>query len=530
MVRDPVFMPQDNVSFELCEPVPEHARLIMDWRNDPVTLSMSYHREPKVWEAFWQEYRITYFGDQVPPMFILDKGERAGFVRCRQAPHPNHLAGLTVDISINIRPGKREKGLGQAALRAVKAHLSKHFAVDSIYAEVRQENRASHRTFLGSGFTDLGLAPKHIPDTGETCQIHRFIAELSPVFWRSRPVYVIAEAGSNWRVGTPKRDRAMACALIDVAAQAGADAVKFQVYRPETVYVENAGRSDYLSNAGIKQDIRTIFADLAMPYEMIADLAGYCRDMRIDFLSTGFSPEDFAAIDPFVSVHKIASYEISHPHLLTLAARTGKPLILSTGASDEEDIAWAVEAFQEAGGRDLCLMQCTADYPAPISGLNLRAIPWLRRRFGVAAGLSDHSREPALGPIVAVALGARVIEKHFTLDNRLPGPDHAFALLPQELKEMVRQVRLAEASLGDGIKRILPEEQELSTFARRGLQATREILPGEILREGVNYAILRPGKQTLGVHPRFRGRLEGRPSARRIPLGDGLRLDDANPA
>src|SRR5271165_376372 len=348
--------------------------------------------------------------------------------------------------------------------------------------------------------------------------------------WHSRPVYIIAEAGSNWRMGTPARDSAMAKALIDVAVASGADAVKFQTYRPESVYVENAGQSDYLAEAGIKQDIRAIFADLAMPYDMLPYLAAYCREKKIDFLSTGFSPNDFAAIDPFVSIHKVASYEISHPHLLTLAARSGKPLILSTGASVEEDIAWAVDTFCQAGGRDLCLMQCTADYPSPISSLNLRTIPWMQRRFGVATGLSDHSRDPTLGPIVAVALGARVIEKHLTLDNRLPGPDHAFALLPHELQEMVRQVRSAEASLGDGIKRILPEEQELSSFARRGLQATREIVPGEILHEGVNYAVLRPGKQNRGVHPRFRGRLEGRPSARRIPLGEGLRLDDAKPA
>jgi sialic acid synthase SpsE/RimJ/RimL family protein N-acetyltransferase len=523
-------MPQASVSFELCEPVPEHAKLIMAWRNDPATLSMSYHREPKVWDAFWQEYRTAYFGDQVAPVFILDRDERAGFIRCRRVPHPNKLAGSTVDVSINIAPDKRGKGLGREALRALSAHLSELYAVDSIYAEVRQENRASCRIFLDAGFTDLGPAAKHIPDTGETCQIRRFIKELTSVFWRSRPVYVIAEAGSNWRMGTPERDRAMARTLIDVAAQAGADAVKFQVYRPETVYVQNAGQSDYLADAGIKQDIRAIFADLAMPYQMLAELAGYCSEKQIGFLSTGFSPEDFAVIDPLVSIHKIASYEISHPHLLTLAARSGKPLILSTGASEEEDIAWAVETFREAGGRDLCLMQCTADYPAPVSGLNLGTIPWLRRRFSAAAGLSDHSREPALGPVVAVALGARVIEKHYTLDNRLPGPDHAFALLPDELREMVRQVRAAEASLGDGVKRVLPEEKELASFARRGLQAIREIAPGEILREGVNYAILRPGKQVLGAHPRHREQLEGRPSVRRIPLGDGLRVNDVTPS
>src|SRR5262249_28686098 len=152
---------------------------------------------------------------------------------------------------------------------------------DTIYAEVRQENNVSCRIFLDAGFTDLGLAAKHIPDTGETCQIRRFVVELTSVFWRSRPVYVIAEAGSNLRMGTPERDRAMARTLIDVAAQAGADAVKFQVYRPETVYVQNAGQSDYLADAGIKQDIRAIFADLAMPYQMLAELAEYCGEKQI---------------------------------------------------------------------------------------------------------------------------------------------------------------------------------------------------------------------------------------------------------
>jgi len=345
--------------------------------------------------------------------------------------------------------------------------------------------------------------------------------------WYSRSVYIVGEAGSNWRMGGPGRDLAMAKALVDVAVEAGADAVKFQTYRPETVYVENAGQSDYLAEAGIKQDIREIFADLAMPYEMISQLAGYCAEKHIDFLSTGFSPEDFAAIDPFVSIHKIASYEISHTHLLTLAGRSGKPLILSTGATEEEDIAWAVETFRKAGGNDLCLMQCTAHYPAPISTLNLQTLPWLQSRFGVATGLSDHSREPAVGPVVAVALGARVIEKHFTLDNRLPGPDHSFALLPDELKELVRQVRLAEKSLGDGVKKVLPEERELARFARRGLQATSEIALGEIFREGVNYAILRPGQRPLGAHPKYREKIEGRTATRRVAVGDGLQLSDA---
>jgi N-acetylneuraminate synthase len=346
-----------------------------------------------------------------------------------------------------------------------------------------------------------------------------------PTPWIDR-VFIIAEAGSNWRMGTPKRDMAMAKALIDVAVEAGADAVKFQTYRPETVYVENAGTSDYLSDAGIKEDIRDIFADLSMPYEMIPQLAEYCARQGIMFMSTPFSPADFEAINPYVKVHKIASYEISHLRLLECCARSGKPLIQSTGAAREEDISWAVDTFRAHGGQQMMLMQCTARYPAPLDSLNLRVIPWLTQRFGVPAGLSDHSRETLIGPVTAVALGARAIEKHYTLDKRLPGPDHAFALTPTELKSMVDAVRAAEQSLGDGKKIVLPAEQELHAYAQRRVQAIRPISKGERFQEGQSMAILRPGRQRQGAHPREIAMIEGKTATRDIPLGDGIRSGD----
>lgn len=517
-----------EVSFESCSVVEVDARQVMKWRNDPATLAMSFHHDPKTWEHFWPEYRDRYFShpDYPLPVFAVHEGRRVGFLRFEPVPHPAGLHGRTVDVSINIAPESRGRGLGTAVLRAALDHLARQ-GVDTVYAEVKVENAASSKAFAAAGFTEIGPFRKLVADTGEQCDVIRFVAELTDRFWRSRPAYIIAEAGSNWRMGTPARDRAMARALIDVAAEAGADAVKFQTYRPETVYVGNAGASNYLADAGIKDDISAIFADLAMPYEMLPELASYCRDRNLDFMSTGFSPADFQAIDPHVRVHKIASYEISHPHLLTLAAKSGKPLVLSTGASTEDDIAWAVETFRAAGGRDLCLLQCTAKYPAPVGSLNLRAIPWLRHRFGVAAGLSDHSAEPTVSAVAAVALGARVIEKHYTLDKRLPGPDHAFAITPVELKALVRDVRLAEQALGDGLKRVLAEEQELAAFARRGLQATRAIAPGETLREGENFAILRPGQQRLGAHPRHLSRFEGRSATRAIAAGEGLQIGDA---
>ena len=521
-------MPLPTISFESCRPIEAHARQVMAWRNDPDTLAVSFHPAPKVWETFWPEYRDAYFTHDChpSPLFAIEDGKRIAFLRFRRVPHPDGLAGLTADISINIAPEARGRGLGVRILTEVRDHLASH-GIDAVMAEVRQGNAASHKTFTAAGYVSLGPAQKRVPDTGETCSVIRYVDELSPVFWRRNRVYVIAEAGSNWRAGSPERDRAQARALIDVAVEAGADAVKFQTYRPETVYVANAGNSDYLSKSGVKDDIGKIFADLAMPYEMIPELAAYCRKQDIAFMSTPFSPDDFAAIDPHVQIHKVASYEISHPHLITLAARSGKPLVMSTGASVESDIAWAVDLFHAGGGKDLCLMQCTAKYPANIDSLNLLAIPSLRRRFRAAVGLSDHSREAALAPVMAVALGARVIEKHFTLDNTLPGPDHSFALLPSELKQLVREVRMAEQALGDGIKRVLEAEEELAAYARRGLQATQVIQKGDMLREGQNFAILRPGKQPLGAHPRHLARIEGRKARRTIKLGEGIRTDDA---
>jgi N-acetylneuraminate synthase len=339
-------------------------------------------------------------------------------------------------------------------------------------------------------------------------------------------VFVIAEAGSNWRMGTPKRDLAMAASLIDVAIEAGADAVKFQTYRPETVYVPNAGTSHYLSDAGIDEDISEIFADLSMPYEMVAQLADLCSQKGIRFMSTPFSPADFAVVDPWVSLHKNASYEISHLRLIELAARTGKPLIQSTGAATMDDITWAVETFRQNGGGQLLLLQCTARYPAPLSAINVRAIPWLAERFQVSVGLSDHSRDPLAAPLAAVALGARVIEKHYTLSNRLHGPDHSLGLDPAELRAMVAGIRHVEAALGESVKRVRPEEEELRAYAQRAIQAILPIATGEQLHEDHNIAIRRAGQQRKGLHPRFLPAVEGRPATRDIPVGDGIQSGD----
>lgn len=336
--------------------------------------------------------------------------------------------------------------------------------------------------------------------------------------------FVIAEIGTNWHLGDA-HDVGPGAKLIEGAAKAGCDAVKFQTFTPDQVYVPNPGESDYLSEAGIKRTITEVIGERVMPREMIARFAEIAAANGVAFMSSCFSVEEIELIDPLTPIHKLASYEISHLRLIDRLARTGKPLILSTGASDLADVDWAVERYRAGGGRDLAVLQCTARYPTPDEAVNLRAIPMLGARFGAVPGLSDHTPDALHAPFGAAALGAAVIEKHVTLDRALDGPDHFNSIELDELARMVRGVRAVRAMRGDGEKRVAPCEEELFAFARRRVQAIRPIAAGDILREGLNIAILRPGKRSPGAHPRAIETFEGRAATRAIDLGEGVTAD-----
>lgn len=333
---------------------------------------------------------------------------------------------------------------------------------------------------------------------------------------------IIAEAGSNWKCGTFEEDLKRAKQLIRIAAKAGIDAVKFQTYKADTVYVKNAGKSEYLSKSGINEDINKIFADLSMPYKMIPELEKYCLQENVLFMSTPFSVKDVEQIDPYVQIHKVASYEINHIRLLQSLAKTKKPVILSTGASTYTEIDFAINLLNTNGKGDIALLQCTSKYPASLESLNLFTIPKMKLRYNIPIGLSDHSTDPIIAPLMAIGLGATIIEKHFTLDKNLPGPDHFFALEPEELELMVRSIRKADKAKGNGDKRVLQEEQELHNFATRAIQATKDISKGEVLKEGVNFDILRPGNNTRGLEPRFLEKINGKKAKTDIGVGEGI--------
>ena len=334
--------------------------------------------------------------------------------------------------------------------------------------------------------------------------------------------FIIAEAGSNWKSGSYEEDLEQAKKLIKIASKAGADAVKFQTYKADTVYAYNAGNSNYLAEQGINKEINEIFEYLSMPYEMISELSQICNDEKIIFMSTPFSVEDAKQIDPFVSLHKIASFEINHVRLIEFLSKTEKPILISTGASTFDEIDFAVNLIKNNKNNEIGLLQCTSKYPSPIESLNISVIPKMKERYNIPIGFSDHSVEPLIGPLTAVGLGATIIEKHFTLDKNLPGPDHSFAITPEELELMVKSIRQADKTKGNGKKIILNEEQELLLFAKRRIQAIKDIRKGDILKEGFNFEVLRPGNRIRGLEPRFLDKINGTKSTKDVLKGDGI--------
>lgn len=338
--------------------------------------------------------------------------------------------------------------------------------------------------------------------------------------------FVIAEAGSNWKAGSYEEDLQRATKLIEIASKAGADAVKFQTYRPETVYVPNAGQVKYLHDSHNNNSINEIFDEHSMPYEMLPELAKYCETLNIMFMSTPFSVSDAVQVDPHVRIHKVASYEINHIRLLEFLACTKKPVLISTGASTFDEIDFAVNLMKRNNSGPIGLLQCTSKYPSPVNALNISVIPKIKQRYNVSVGLSDHSFDPLIGPLLAVGMGATIIEKHFTIDRNFAGPDHAFALIPEELIKMVYAIRQADQAKGTGNKEILQEEQELRLFATRSIQAIRDISKDEVLRDGVNIDILRPGNQKRGAEPRFLSQIVGKKASRTIRLGEGVSQND----
>lgn len=332
-----------------------------------------------------------------------------------------------------------------------------------------------------------------------------------------RPCFIIAEAGSNH-----DGDLGRALKLVDAAAGAGADAVKFQLFRARSLYPREEVRPRYLRSLGVKDTIYRVIERMEMPFAWLPKLHARCRRRRIMFLATPFDEECADRLDPFVPAFKIASYELTHIPLLEHVARKGKPVILSTGGADGAEIARALRSLARV---PTCLMQCTAKYPAPAGSMNLRSIPGMRRRYGVPVGLSDHSLDHVTAPVAAVALGADLLEKHFTLSRKLKGPDHSYAIEPGELCAMVRAARAAQAMLGTGRKVPHGVESDLREYRRGVFTVSAVPAGGEFSRE--NVAVLRrAGRKETDLRPEHLGWLLGRRARKAVAARTLLRRAD----
>ena len=308
---------------------------------------------------------------------------------------------------------------------------------------------------------------------------------------------IIAEAGVNHN-----GDLELARRLIDAAAKAGVDLVKFQTFNANRQVTRTANKADYQSHTtDSKESQHEMLRRLELTADMHNELIAHCAARNIGFFSTGF---DVESVDLLVSLgqdrFKIPSGEITNLPYLRHIGQLGKDVILSTGMATIGEIEAAIDVLEQAGTprANITVLHCTTEYPTPMAEVNLRAMQSIHTTFGVAVGYSDHTPGIEVA-IAAVAMGASIIEKHFTLDRSLPGPDHKASLEPEELKAMVAAIRNIEVALGDGIKRLTPSEAKNKPVVRKSLVASQTIKMGEIF-SAQNITTKRPG---TGISPMF---------------------------
>lgn len=331
------------------------------------------------------------------------------------------------------------------------------------------------------------------------------------------PTYIVAEMSANHNM-----DFDQAVKILRAAKDAGADAVKLQTYTPDTMTIKSY-RPEFRISSGTIWDGRILYdlySEAYMPWEWQPRLKEIANDMGLDLFSTAFDP---AAVDFLeemnVPVHKVASFEIVDIPLIEKMAKTGKPLIISTGMATLAEIDEAVTAAKRAGATQIALLKCNSAYPAPPEEMNLRTIPHMAEGFGIPVGLSDHTLGIEV-PIAAVAIGACIIEKHFTLSRDIPSPDSAFSIEPHELKALVDAVRTAEKALGRVYYGVSEKETQSRVF-RRSLFVVKDMKAGETFTQE-NVRSIRP---SYGLPPKFLKEVLGRKSTRDIKCGTPLSWD-----
>ncbi len=334
------------------------------------------------------------------------------------------------------------------------------------------------------------------------------------------PVFIIAEAGVNHN---GRLD--LALKLVDAAKEAGADAVKFQTFKAEGVMTENVPMAEYQKkNTGKTESMLDMVRKFELKYEDFRKINKYCDRKKIMFLSTPHSGSE--SVDFLhslkVPAFKFGSGDLNNLPVLRYAAKFKKPMILGTGMADMAEVKEAINCAKKAGNDKIIVLHCTTNYPCPVEEVNLRAMQTMMRDLDVLVGYSDHTLGIQV-PIMAATLGACVIEKHFTLDKNLAGPDHKASLEPGELKEMVGAVRNVEKILGSSIKKPMKSEKEIAKVARKSIVTLNHIKKGEIFSPE-NIGIKRPG---IGIEPKFFDKILGKKAKKDLQKDALVRWEDA---
>lgn len=309
-------------------------------------------------------------------------------------------------------------------------------------------------------------------------------------------VLIIAEAGVNHNGNID-----LAKELIDAAADAGVDYVKFQTFNSKKLVSKNAQKADYQkeNTTEVGETQLKMLQKLELSKENHLVLIEYCKSKNIKFLSTAFDLDSVDFLEELnIDLWKVPSGEITNLPYLRKIGALGKPIIISTGMADMNEIEAAINAIVNVGAdpHNITILHCNTEYPTPMGDVNLRAMNSIKNKFNVPVGYSDHTMGIEI-PVAAVALGAEVIEKHFTLDKTMDGPDHKASLEPQELKAMVSAIRNIEKAMGDGVKSPSASEEKNKPVARKSIVASRDIIKGELFDED-NIAVKRPG---TGISP-----------------------------
>ena len=487
----------------------EDGKLILKWRNDETTRKMSFNNKIQFWNDFKYIFFNDYFDHYIKPIFIVMNNIKIAFIGFTENSKKKF------NIGINLNPDYRGKKLSSKIIEKTIKYLKFNYKnINEIIAEIKEINIPSIRAFEKSNFKYL----KKIFKNNETILVYNFNMTYkinNTLIGENYPTYFIAELSCNHN-----QDKNIALKLIDEAHKAGANAIKLQTYTPDTMTL-NCDRPEFKEclNGSIweGQTLYDLYSKAYTPWEWHKELKEYANSLSMDLFT---SPFDTTAVDFLekldMPAYKIASFEITDHILIKRIAKTGKPVIISSGMASKGELEEAINLLRENGCTQIAMLKCTSAYPAKPEDANLATIKNMMESFNVIGGLSDHTLGIEV-PIASVCLGARIIEKHFTLSRDSGSADDAFSLTPDEFKQMIDSVRIVEKTLGNitygGVKK-----ENSSKNYRRSLFVTKDIKKGEKFSEE-NIRSIRPSN---GLHTKYYEDILGKTSRCDIKFGTPL--------